>query len=67
MAAGLGRRAGPAPGTDDWHTDRPAVLAEGARAGVKEKMAVRHRRKEDGTARASGVVAADATEEQRAE
>ena len=43
MAAGLGRRAGPAPGTDDWHADRPAVVAAGARAGVKEKMAARAR------------------------
>ena len=40
MAAGLGRRAGPAPGTDDWHKDRPAVVAKGARADVKEKVAV---------------------------
>ena len=41
MAAGLGRRAGPTPGTDDWHADRPAVVAKGARAGVEEKMAAR--------------------------
>ena len=47
MAAGLGRRAGPAPGTDDWHADRPAVVAAGARAGVKEKMAARARHREN--------------------
>ena len=45
LAAVLGRRAhaGPTPGTDDWHADRPAVVAAGARAGVKEKMAARAR------------------------
>ena len=45
-AAGLDRRAGPAPGTDDWHTDRPAVVAGGGvRAAVKAKMVVRAQRK----------------------
>ena len=47
MAAGLGRRAGPAPGTDDWHADRPAVVSKGARAIVKEKMSARDKHREE--------------------
>ena len=46
MAAGLGRCAGPAPGTDDWHADRPAVVQGGARADVKAQMAARRENQE---------------------
>ena len=38
---------GPAPGTDDWHADRPAVVSKGARAIVKEKMAARDKHREE--------------------
>ena len=37
IAAGLGRSAGPALGTDDWHADRPAVVQGGARAKVSQQ------------------------------
>ena len=46
IAAGLGRSAGPALGTDDWHADRPAVVQGGARADVKAQMAARRENQE---------------------
>ena len=34
-------RTGRTQSTDDWHTESPAVVAGGARAAVKAKMAAR--------------------------